>query len=191
MPRIGTSGLSGLLTMGRLALSIRMLGRTDMQELLRVASLPARDLMDENFDNDLLKATLSWDGLVGAKLAPRSPNSAVLTMLYRMAGESGGVQGLVNALSAAADAAGVEIRNNATVDRILIDESADGLIATGVQLRDGEKIEADRVVSATDPKRTFLNMVGVEHLRQGRDLIGKRVTLRHDAMTRRKAPSQN
>ena len=164
MPRIGNAGLSGLLTMARLGLSIRMLGKTDMQELLRVASLPARDLMDENFDSEVLKASLSWDGLVGAKLAPRSPNSAVLTMLYRMSGQSGAVQGLVNALSAAAIAAGAEIRTNATVDRILIDGSTDGLVANGVQLSDGEKIEADRIVSAADPKRTFLNMVGVEHL---------------------------
>ena len=164
MPRIGNAGLSGLLTMARVGLSIRMLGKTDMQEFLRVASLPARDLMDENFDSELLKASLSWDGLVGSKLAPRSPNSAVLTMLYRMAGQSGAVKGLVNALSAAAIAAGAEIRTNATVDRILIDGSSSGLVANGVQLSDGEKIEADRIVSAADPKRTFLNMVGVEHL---------------------------
>jgi phytoene dehydrogenase-like protein len=164
MPRIGNTGLSDMLTLGRLGLNIRMLGKTDMQELLRIASLPARDLMDEHFDNELLKAALSWDGLVGAKLAPRSPNSAVLTMLYRMSGESGSAKGLVESLIAAAKAAGAEIRNNAIVDRILIDGSEDGLIATGVQLSDGEKIEADRIVSATDPKRTFLNMVGVEHL---------------------------
>ena len=50
-----------------------------------MATLPARDLMDEYFDNDVLKAALSWDGLIGAKLAPRSPNSAVLSMLHRMA----------------------------------------------------------------------------------------------------------
>ena len=164
MPRIGNSGVSGLLTLGRLGLRIRMLGKKDMQELLRVASLPVRDLMDENFDNELLKATLSWDGLAGAKLAPRSPNSAILTMLYRMSGESGSANDLVIALSAAAIAAGAEIRTNAAVSRILIEGNADGQIATGVQLSDGEKIEADRVISAADPKRTFLNMVGVEHL---------------------------
>ncbi len=164
MPRIASAGLSGLLTLGRLGLGIRMLGRTDMQELLRVASLPARDLMDENFDNELLKATLSWDGLVGAKLAPRSPNSAVLTMLYRMSGESGGAKALVDSLIGAATAAGAEIRNNALVDRILIGSSEHGLVANGVQLGNGEKLEADRVISAADPRRTFLNMVGVEYL---------------------------
>jgi phytoene dehydrogenase-like protein len=164
MPRIGSAGLSGLLTLGRLGLGIRMLGRRDMQELLRVASLPARDLMDENFDNELLKATLSWDGLVGAKLAPRSPNSAVLTMLYRMSGVSGSAKGLVDSLMGAARAAGADIRTNASVDRILIGSSEDGLVANGVQLGNGEKLEADRVISAADPKRTFLNMVGVEYL---------------------------
>ena len=71
MPRIGSTGMSELLTLGHLGLNIRTLGKKDMQEFLRVASLPARDLVDEYFENDLLKATLSWDGLIGSKMAPR------------------------------------------------------------------------------------------------------------------------
>ncbi len=172
MPRIGATSISDLLMWGSLGLGMRMLGKKDMREFLRIASLPARDLMDEFFDDELLKATLSWDGLIGSKLAPRSPNSAILAMLYRMAGDSGGahaipaggVAGLVESLCRAATASGAEIRTGATVDRILIDGSADGLATKGVQLVDGEKIEADRVISATDPKRTFLDLVGVEHL---------------------------
>jgi len=172
MPRIGATGLSDLLTFGHLGLKIRTLGKEDMREFMRVATLPARDLMDENFDNDVLKAMLSWDGLIGSKLAPRSPNAAVLAMLYRMAGDSqgahsvpaGGVAGLINSLYKSATASGVEIRNNAAVSRVLIDGSADGLLATGIHLDNGEKIKADRVISATDPKRTFLSLVGVENL---------------------------
>jgi len=172
MPRIGSTGTSDLLTFARMGLNIRMLGKRDMREFLRIASLPARDLMDEFFDNDILKATLSWDGLIGSKMAPRSPNSAVLAMLYRMSGESrgahaipvGGIDSLVTALCMSATNAGVEIRNDAAVSRILIDGSADGLKSTGVQLIDGEKIEADHVISATDPQRTFLKLLGVEHL---------------------------
>jgi len=80
MPRIGATGLSDLLTFGHLGLKIRTLGKKDMREFMRVATLPARDLMDENFDNEILKAMLSWDGLIGSKLAPRSPNAAVLAM---------------------------------------------------------------------------------------------------------------
>jgi phytoene dehydrogenase-like protein len=172
MPRIGSSDLGDLMTFGHIGLNLRRMGKRDMGELMRVASLPARDLMDENFDSELLKATLSWDGLIGAKLAPRSPNSAVLMMLYRMAGESagahsipqGGVAGLIAALRDSAEQSGAEIRCATKVSRILIDGTADGLVAAGVQLIDGTKIHSHRVISGTDPQRTFLDLVGVEHL---------------------------
>ena len=172
MPRIGSTGLPDLITFAHIGLNIRRMGKKDMQEFLRIASLPARDLMDEYFDNDILKATLSWDGLVGSKMAPRSPNSAILAMLYRMAGKSrgahmippGGVAGLVAALSESATASGVTIRYGTAVSRILIEAGNEGLVASGVQLADGDTIRANRVISATDPQRTFLNLVGVEYL---------------------------
>jgi phytoene dehydrogenase-like protein len=175
MPRIGINSLAEMLTFAHIGFNIRRIGKKDMREFMRVASLPARDLMDEYFDNELLKATLSWDGLIGSRLAPRSPNAAVLTMLYRMAGESGGahaiptggVNALVESLCAAASKAGAEIRNGAIVSRVLITGSTDGLVANGVQLIDGEKVEADRIISATDPQRTFFDLVGVEHLEIG------------------------
>ena len=175
IPRIGNANLSEMLTMGRLGLNMRMLGKKDMREFMRIATLPARDLMDEFFDDDLLKAVLSWDGLVGSERAPRSPNGAVLALLYRMGGESrgehriptDGVSGLIEALSASATGFGAEIRCSAPVNRVVIDGNADGLVATGVELADGEKIEADRIISATDPQRTFLKLVGVEHLEIG------------------------
>jgi len=170
MPRIGATGIGDLMTFAQIGLKLRGLGKKDMQEFMRIATLPMRDLMDENFEDELVKATLSWDGLVGAKMAPRSPNSAVLALLYRMAegGDhsipAGGVNGLITALAASATAAGAEIRCSAHVDRVLIDSSPDGLNATGAQLADGEKIAANRVISAADPKRTFVNLVGVEYL---------------------------
>jgi len=139
IPRVGINSLADLLTLGRMGLSVRMLGKSDMREFMRIMTLPARDLMDENFEHDILKAVLSWDGLVGSKLAPRSPNHAVLAMLYRMAGEqSGSVRSLIEALASAARA--------------------------GVKLANGETIEADRVISAADPQTTFLKLVGVENL---------------------------
>jgi phytoene dehydrogenase-like protein len=172
MPRIGKLSLGEMTTMAHLGLNLRRMGKKDLREFMRIASLPARDLMDEYFENDILKATLSWDGLIGSKMAPRSPNGAVIALLYRMAGESGGnhavpaggVNGLVESLCASAASLGAEIRYGAPVDRILIDGSANGLVAKGIQVADGEKIEADHVISATDPKRTFIDLVGVEHL---------------------------
>jgi len=170
MPRIGAMGLGDLTTFAQLGLKLRGLGKKDMQEFIRVSTLPMRDLMDENFENELVKATLSWDGLIGAKMAPRSPNSAVLALLYRMAeggghcGPAGGVGSLIDALAASATDAGAELRYSSPVDRILIGSSPDGLNTTGVQLANGENIAANRVISAVDPKRTFVNLVGVENL---------------------------
>jgi phytoene dehydrogenase-like protein len=172
MPRIGKNSFGEIMTFAQIGLNLRRIGKKDMSEFLRVASLPTRDLMDENFSHDILKAVLSWDGLIGSRMAPRSPNGSVLTMLYRRASDgrghhtvpSGGVAGLIDALSSSAISSGVEIRNNAEVAQILVDRSSDGIVANGVQLSDGERIEADRVVSAADPQKTFLSLVGVENL---------------------------
>jgi phytoene dehydrogenase-like protein len=172
MPRIGSTAFGEIATFAQMGLKLRGLGKDDFREFLRIASLPARDLMDEHFDDDLIKATLSWDGVIGSRMAPRSPNSSVLAMLYRMAGAThgehsvpaGGVAGLAGALANAASAAGVEIRYGTAVDRILIDDSGDTPRASGVQLADGTRLTAENVISATDPRRTFANLVGVEYL---------------------------
>ena len=163
MPRIGATSFGNLLTFAQLGLKLRTMGKQDMREFMRIASLPARDLMDEHFDNELLKATLAWDGLVGSRMAPRSPNSAVLAMLYRMHGTPVELRSLVDALAAAAASHGAEIRCGSAVDNIVVESGADGLVATGVRLG-GDTIKADNVISAADPKQTFLGLVGVENL---------------------------
>jgi phytoene dehydrogenase-like protein len=161
----GVGSLADLMTFGRIGLKLRLLGRQDMREFMRIAALPARDLMDEHFDNEILKAILCWDGLIGSKMAPRSPNNAVLPMLYRLSGDHHAEPGnLIEALHAAARAYGAEIRTATAVERILV-QSADGtLAARGVQLASSDRIEADRVVSSADPQTTFFRLVGIENL---------------------------
>jgi len=164
MPRIGSLAFGDLMTFASMGLNLRLLGKKDLQEFMRVASLPARDIMDEFFEDDTLKAALSWDGLIGSRMAPRSPNSAVLAMFYRLVGQTASVRELVDSLSAAATAAGAEIRTGSAVGRIIVESGEDGIRATGVELADGEQINAARVISGADPKTTFLSLVGAEHL---------------------------
>jgi phytoene dehydrogenase-like protein len=165
IPRATLGSLADLATFGHIGLKLRLLGRADLREFMRIAALPARDLMDEYFDSETLKAMLCWDALIGSKMAPRSPNNAVLPMLYRMAGGHRGNPGsLVTALQASAVAAGVEIRTGTAVERILVHADTDGLAARGVQLTNGDTVEADRVVSSADPQTTFFRLVGVENL---------------------------
>ena len=164
MPRIGGKSIGDLMTFAQMGLRLRRLGRDDMSEFLRIASLPARDLMDERFESDLLKAVLSWDGLIGSKMAPRSPNSAVLAMLYRLSGINVEMATLVSALDAAARSEGAEIVMGNGVSRVRVEATSDGLAARGVTLSNGEVLNADRVISSADPKTTFLKLVGVENL---------------------------
>jgi phytoene dehydrogenase-like protein len=172
MPRIGMGSLKELMTFGHMGLKLRLLGRDDMLEFFRVATLPMRDLVDEHFESESLKAALCWDGMIGSKMAPRSPNQAVLTLLNRMAGmhagqhviPDGGMAGFISVLERAARAAGVEIRTATPVERVLIAGDENGQRCTGVGLSDGTAVGATRVVSSADPKTTFLKLVGAPSL---------------------------
>lgn len=172
MPRIGATGLQDLMTFGHLGLNIRKLGKADMLEFFRVATLPMRDLVDEHFTGESLKAALCWDGVLGSQLAPRSPNQGVLTLLNRMAGHwegehyapVGGMTAFIDALASAATAAGVTLRTGTSVTQITITGSEQGQRCSGVKLDNDEIVTSERVISSADPKTTFLKLVGPRHL---------------------------
>ena len=172
MPRIGGGSIFDALTYAQAGLKLRLLGKEDMGEFLRVLTLPMRDLVSENFDDPKLQAALCWDGLVGARMAPRSPNNAVAPLLLKMGGKGpgqpvvpkGGMRKLVGALHDCALKLGVEIRTGAPVSNIIIEGSTEGLKATGIKLQSGEEIHATRVISSADPKSTFLKLVGGKNL---------------------------
>ena len=167
-PMVGSGGLQDITTLGQFGWKLRSLGKDDMREMMRMITLPARDLMDEYFDSPLLKAALSWDANVGSKLAPRSPNNALLALLYRMSGDfggdlplpAGGVGGLVDALAAAARSKGAEILTDSPVARVVMD----GQQPTGVELDSGEIVGASTIVSNADPKTSFFKLLGAQHL---------------------------
>jgi len=168
-PRI-TKQRNDLLALGKLALKIRMLGRDDMREFLRIAGINIFDILQENFDNPLLKGALSLDAVLGTFSGPRSNNS-VFTALHRMSGNNAGAAGALSlpaggmgavteALAAAARQAGAEIRTAAPVSRIVVD----GTRVCGVELAGGERLTADTVVSNADPRTTIMDLLGMRHV---------------------------
>src|ERR1700730_9674532 len=68
--------------------------------------------------------------------------------------------GITKAVAAAARSYGATIQTGMVVERVLVEE---GRVA-GVRLIDGTEIRSQVVVSNADPKRTFLHLVGSEHL---------------------------
>jgi len=87
-PRVGTRNFSDLLTLAKTALNVRMLGKDDMREFLRVGGINIYDILQENFEHPLLKGALSLDGILGTNLGPRSNNS-MFTALHRLSGLQG------------------------------------------------------------------------------------------------------
>ncbi len=167
-PRIGTRDRSDWINLAKMALNVRLLGKDDMREFLRIAGINIYDVLQENFDNPLLKGALSLDGVLGTNLGPRSNNS-VFCALHRLSGlqgmamPRGGMGTVSNALAKVATQHGVSIRTSATVSSILMD----GDHVSGVELLDGEKIAASTVISSADPKTTFLKLLGAHNLEAG------------------------
>jgi len=167
-PRIGTSNRKDWMGLARTALDIRLLGRDDMREFLRIAGINIYDVLEEYFENPLLKGALSLDGVLGTNLGPRSNNS-VFCALQRLSGlqglstPKGGMGAVSTALAKAAEQHGASIRTSAAVSRIVMD----GDQVWGIELTDGERIAAGTVISSADPKTTFLDLLGARHLEAG------------------------
>jgi phytoene dehydrogenase-like protein len=159
-----------LLALMRIARHVRDLGPGAFHALHKLMTMSAADYLDEWFETDALKATKSASGIIGTLLGPRSPGTAYV-LLHHYMGEIDGVfrawgfakggNGSVSAaIAGAARALGAEIRTGAPVARVLVRNGR----ATGVALESGEQIEAQCVVSSADPRRTFVDLVGAEHL---------------------------
>jgi phytoene dehydrogenase-like protein len=150
--------LGRLLFLGK---RFRALADQDRVNQLQLLTMSAADFLDQWFETDVLKATMSASGIIGTFLGVRSPGTAYV-LLHHYMGEidgafrswgfsRGGTGAISNAIASAAREAGAEIRTNASVTRILTREGR----ATGVVLGNGDELEADLVLSSVDPHLTF------------------------------------
>ncbi len=165
-PRLGTKDFKDLATLGQLGLQLRMLGKDEMREFLRLIGMNIHDEVTERFDSPLLKGAISLDSVLGTHLGPRSPNT-LMTYLYRQAGDhgrnsvpAGGMGSVSNELAQAARSAGATIRTDMPVKRIIVENGR----ATGVETESGDRFDSLTIVSNADPKQTMMNLVGAKHL---------------------------
>lgn len=141
------------------------LGAEKMADFLRIIGMNIFDLLEENFDHPLLKGVLSFDAVLGTHAGSRSPGN-ILTFLYRLMENAGaihtikgGMGGITQALAKSATAAGADIRVNAAVASVLVENCT----ACGVLLNDGTSFKAQNIISNADPKTTVFDMVGTKH----------------------------
>jgi len=164
---LNLQGLQDLLFLGR---RFQKLPHNDQYNQVQLMTMSAVDFLDQWFETDVLKATMAASGIIGTFLGVRSPGTAYV-LLHHYMGEidgafrswgfaRGGTGAISNAIASAARELGVEIRTEAPVARVLMNNGQ----ARGVVLDNGDEIRCDIVSSSLDPRLTFMKMVGKEHL---------------------------
>ena len=145
--------------------------RSDLHELSFLLTTSVAQYLSGWLESEHLIAAHSWTSMIDSFSTPRTPGTALLLLHEHAAAGSadegearawgfvrGGMGRVTQAMAEAAVEAGVVIRTDAEVDRILTRAGR----AVGVALANGEVIHAPRVVSNADPKRTFLELLDPE-----------------------------
>jgi phytoene dehydrogenase-like protein len=151
----------------------RELSSDERYTLIQLMTMSAADFLDQWFETDVLKATMSASGIIGTFLGIRSPGTAYV-LLHHYMGEidgafrswgfsRGGTGAISNAIAAAARELGVEIRTQASVDKIIVKNGR----TTGLALKTGEEISANVVSSSVDPHLTFEKFLEASDLPSG------------------------
>ncbi len=149
------------------------LGEKELYEYMRFFTTSAEEFLDDYFENDLVKAAMATPGIIGTALGVYSPGSAYI-LLHHVMGDldgnsgawglaRGGMGAISNAIAGAYKEHGGEIRTNAGVDKILVENGK----AVGVVLENGDELYANVVVSNLDAKRTFTKCMDKKDLPPG------------------------
>jgi phytoene dehydrogenase-like protein len=164
-PDIFSDDPEELLALAGLGQRFRSMDKRVLHNAIRLLTGSAADFLDDYFDSALLKGYLASSAIIGTKVGPYSQGSG-LVLLYHNLGEHDGEfgawafhkkgnGGFTQVLARAAESFGAQIRLESPVEAVI---TGDGR-ATGVALADGTEFYADTVVSALDPRRTFLELV--------------------------------
>lgn len=155
------------LGLAELGLDLRMMGGTDMMRIMRGIPMTAEEFVDEWFESDVVKAAVASLGIHGFTLGVMGAGTGY-TLMHNWANRGGmshvsvkgGIGKISEALANAVKSYGGEIRLHAEVERIQVDMYT----CKGVVLKNGEEIAAKNIISAADPKHTFLTLVGAINL---------------------------
>jgi phytoene dehydrogenase-like protein len=172
-PNLPPRSIAEWVALAHLGRRLIAMPRAELAALLKMLTGSVREMLDRWFESDQLKVALATDGVIGANAGPATPGTAYVLLHHVMGGVDGerglwgfvkgGMGALAQALADSAQARGAEIRTNAEVAHVAVEDGR----AVGVVLRDGREYRARVIVSNADPKRTFLGLVGRQLLPAG------------------------
>ena len=169
-PEFPPRGAKDLIEYLKLLARFRKLSPKQTVGLVKIFTQSAADFLDDWFESEEVKVTLATDGVIGANGGPRSQGTAYI-LLHHVMGSVGGKRGLwgfvrggmgavSNAIADSARAKGVEIRTNAAVAHIRVENGR----ARSVVLANGDELEAGIIASNLTPQQTFLNLIDQKDL---------------------------
>jgi phytoene dehydrogenase-like protein len=149
---------------------LRRLSLEQQRSLLDLFTRSAGEILDERFENDLVKALFGFDAIVGNYASPYAAGSAYV-MLHHAFGEVNGKKGvwghavggmgaITQAMARAARAHGAEIETEAGVREVIVESDR----AAGVILDNGTTIRAKYVASNVNPKLLYTRLVPADAL---------------------------
>ena len=170
-PEIGTRTLQGWSDLFRVARRFRSISSSEISQLISFLTGSLGDFLDRHYESDKIKTLFLANNVYGKHGGPYQPGTAIGLLFHLLSGGEhelqgffghvmGGMGAITQALSAAAQQFGVEIRTSAPVAQI---DVRNGRVC-GVVLEDGMEIRSRFVLSNADPKRTFLKMIPASDL---------------------------
>ncbi|MBF89183.1 MAG: amine oxidase [Candidatus Marinimicrobia bacterium] len=157
--------LSDLSSSKKLFDHITSLSSDQLELLIKLMTMSSADFLDEWFEYEPLKATMSASGIIGTFMGPYSPGSAYVMLhhymgdidgVYRAWGfQKGGTGGVSTAIARSAEYFGVDIKTETSVAKVLVKNGT----AKGVVLENGDEYNSKIVITGLDPKLSFLKML--------------------------------
>lgn len=164
-PNLFSDSPEDALMLADLAKHLKGLPKRVLHNCVRLLTGSAAEFLDDYFETDIVKGLFSSSGIIGSKVGPRSQGSGLVLLFHHMGEQDsvfgkwgfhkGGNGGFTQVLARAATAFGADIALEAPVTNVI---TSNGRV-TGVALADGTEFHAPIVVSALDPRRTFLELV--------------------------------
>ncbi|MEO8244146.1 MAG: NAD(P)/FAD-dependent oxidoreductase [bacterium] len=166
-PRLTSKG-NDWTRLARLGLGIRALGKTDFREFLRMILINIADVVEDDLTDPRLQGLLAFEATLGAWAGPRSPNTLIMLLNHLAMGPDtllpkGGMAALSQAMTKAAQTAGVEIICNRRATQLTLANDR----ATGVEIAGEAALHAPLIISAISPRTTFQTLVGPRYLDAG------------------------
>ncbi|MBT4660841.1 MAG: NAD(P)/FAD-dependent oxidoreductase [Candidatus Marinimicrobia bacterium] len=168
-PELPNIGLSEILPMRLMLGPAFKHGTRGLVDLMRVAPMMMPELVDEWFENELVRSAISMAGINHLSFGPFAAGTGYNLLHQHVHGKGvfhntqfvkGGTGELAQVLASVAGSNNVEIRTGSKVKSIDVENGR----CNGISLTGGESIQADRIVSGLDPKNTFMNLVGTSNL---------------------------